>query len=348
MWDIRYDWLRAVFRSHFGIQPAIDLSGQGSHYVLPDYRVCQNGTILISLLNETTNSASVTLASPTLLAGKTVENLTTGGIVETNSDGVLSLNMAGDDYVLLYAYSTGLVDQSLVTTNQNKLWFQSAPTAIWPSLTTNQVTIGYDTRDTNLKVAVSLERVLAPNKTYALSQAIPVSGKGAQTIPLPVPDEDPNDIYYVSSHDGGRYVLHAWLEKGGVRVSDTTIPVRLLWAVHPLSLPTSVAAGNTYPVTVEWQELPSYDPLEYPMPLSRADMWDPYAGKFQFYDVLLELRNAAGLVAWDPFLTSSGTDQHAFSIAVPTGAPLPVRRLMCLTDSRTAGLEKIQTILLRG
>src|SRR5439155_12261237 len=228
---------RAIFRSHFGIQPAIDLSGAGSRYIAPNYRICGDGSILISLLNEHTNATSVTLSSPTLLTGKTVENLTTGGVIETNSDGIISLNMAGDDYVLLYAYaSAGAIDQSLVNTNQNKLWFQSAPTAIWPSLTTNQVTIAYDVREPNLKVAVSLERVLGPNKTYGVSPAVPISGQGSQTLPLHVPDADPNDINYISSRDGGSYILHAWLEKAGVRVSEATLPVRLLWALHPLSL----------------------------------------------------------------------------------------------------------------
>src|SRR5437660_2682963 len=215
--------------------------------------MCGDGSSLISLLNEHTNSAAVTLSSPTLLIGKTIENLTTGGIIETNSDGTISVNLSGDDYVLLYAYAAGgAIDQSLVSTNQNKLWFQSAPPAIWPSLTTNQVTIGYDTREPNLKVAVSLERVLPPNKVYALSQAVPISGQGSQTLALPVPDADPNDINYISSHDGGRYVLHAWLEKSGVRISEGTLPVRLLWAVHPLSLPTNITAGSTYAVPVEW------------------------------------------------------------------------------------------------
>ncbi|HTL17663.1 MAG TPA: beta-galactosidase, partial [Patescibacteria group bacterium] len=307
-WDIRYNWLRAIFRSHFGVQPVVDLSGAGASYVLPDYRICRDGSILISLLNEHTNSASITLASPSLLTGKTVENLTTGGIVETNSDGVLSLTLSGDEYVLLYAYAAvGLVDQSLVNSNQNKIWFQSAPTAIWPSLTTNQVIIGFDTREAGLTLAITLERLLAPNKTYATSQAVPISGKGSQSLSLAVPDADPNDIYYLSSPEGARYILHASLQKGGVRVSETTLPVRLLWAAHPLSLPTSVVAGSTYSVPVEWQELPSYLPQEYPTPLNRADLWEPYEGKFQFYDIIVQLRNNGGVVASDHYLTSTGT-----------------------------------------
>src|SRR6185436_18739310 len=130
------------------------------------------------------------------------------------------------------------------------------------------------------------ERAVGPTKTYATSAPVAVTAKGTQTISLVVPDADANDIYYVSTHDGGRYILHAWLEKSGARVSEVTLPVRLLWAAHPLSLPTNIVAGSTYSIPIEWQELPSYDPSEYPTPLSRADLWQPYAAKSQFYDVI--------------------------------------------------------------
>ncbi len=153
LWDTRYDFIHAIFRDHFGIQPVVEVTGVNSKYILPDYRICQNGSVLISLLNEDTNIANITVSSPKLLAGKIVENLTTGGIISTNSNGQVSLTMTDDDYVLLYAYSPtagGGAQQSLVNSNQNKLWFQSAPAAIWPSLSINQVTIGYDTQETDL------------------------------------------------------------------------------------------------------------------------------------------------------------------------------------------------------
>ena len=323
-WDIRYDWLRAIYRSHFGITPAIDLTGPGAQYVLPDYRVCSNGSILISLLNEHTNTASVTLTATNLLRGKTVENLTTGGIVETNSDGVIQVNLSDDEFVLLYAYnSVGGVDQSLINSNPNKLWIQSAPPAVWPNGSNSNLTIGYDTRETNLTLFTSVERVLLPSKVFGKSAASIVGGKGTAVIAVPVPDADPNDIDYVSSHDGGKYVFHAWLEKSGARVSETFLPVRLLWGVRPLALPPSVIAGSNYQITLEWQELPSYEPAENPTPLSRADLWEPLKGSSQYYNVVLELRSAGQLIASNSFLTSTGTDRHTFNVAVPANAGGP-------------------------
>src|SRR6185436_10724963 len=52
LWDFRSDWLRAIYRTHFQVTPAIDLSGPGAQYVSPDYRMCANGSVLVSLLNE--------------------------------------------------------------------------------------------------------------------------------------------------------------------------------------------------------------------------------------------------------------------------------------------------------
>jgi hypothetical protein len=76
-----------VFESHFGVLPRLDLSGPGSSYVIPDLRVCANGSLLISLLNANVASANVTLRAPPLLAGLTVENLTRGGMEAIDSDG---------------------------------------------------------------------------------------------------------------------------------------------------------------------------------------------------------------------------------------------------------------------
>src|SRR6185503_11777828 len=84
-WNVHSYWLRSIYRDHFGITPKLDLTGPGALFVITDYRICRNGSILISLLNEDTNNATVTVTAPTLLTGRVVENLTAGGIVSTNS-----------------------------------------------------------------------------------------------------------------------------------------------------------------------------------------------------------------------------------------------------------------------
>ena len=104
------------------------------------------------------------------------------------------------------------------------------------------------------------------------------------------------------------------------QTSEAVLPVRLLWGVRPISLPQTVLPNNTYHISLEWQELPSYDPSENPSPLSRADVWQPLLGKIQNYDVVLELRTNGVMAASDHFLTSTGTTNHQFSIAVPGNA----------------------------
>src|SRR5205814_318822 len=147
-----------------------------------------NGSILLSLLNEDTNSATITVTAPALLAGKTVENLTRGGIVATNSNGAVTLTLADDDYVLLYAYTNMAgVDLSLIDSNPNKVWIQSAPPAVWPNGPGYTATIGYDTRETNLNLVVSFERSLFPAKTYSQSTPAVVGGQGSLTVTIPIP-----------------------------------------------------------------------------------------------------------------------------------------------------------------
>jgi len=50
-WNIHSYWLRSIYRDHFGIVPKITLNGSGAEFVITDYRLCRNGSILISLLN---------------------------------------------------------------------------------------------------------------------------------------------------------------------------------------------------------------------------------------------------------------------------------------------------------
>ncbi|MEO8429291.1 MAG: hypothetical protein ABI651_19545, partial [Verrucomicrobiota bacterium] len=318
-WDVRYDWLRAIYRDHFGIKPALDLTGLGAAYIALDYRICRNGSILISLFNQHTNRASLTLVATGLLKGKTVENLTAGGILASQSDGGVNLDLAGDEYVLLYAYASGdSRDESLVNSSPHKLWFESAPVAVWPNGVGYDVNIGYEIRDAGMNLVVSFERLHPSNKTYGQSARVSVSGKGKQSVRVPVPDADLNDPGYLSSRNGGEYILHAWLETAGLRVSETSLPVRLLWGVHPLSpLPANAIRGHSYPVTMEWQELPSGQPGD-PTPLSRADLWESLQATAEHFKVVVEMKANNLVVASDEFVTSTATESHQFSLTAPS------------------------------
>jgi hypothetical protein len=322
-WDLRFDWLQAVYRFHFGMIPRIDLSGTGAKYVISDYRICSNGSILVSLVNENTAAASIRLSAPGLLLGKTVENLTRGGILETNSDGVVNLSLLGDEFVLLYIYpSSNGKDDSLVNSNPAKMWFDDAPTAVWPRGTNYAVQVGYDTQGADLTLFTSFESVKPSNRTYGQSSGASVTGKGTNQVQVPIPDADLNDPDYISTPDGGEYVFHAWLERDGAPLSEVFLPVRLLWGVRPQFLPPLVTPGSTYPVRVEWEELPSYAPGD-PTPLGRGALWDSLSAK-QHYDIILELIGGAGqILAAVTNVTTEGSGTNLFSITVPTGAQGP-------------------------
>jgi hypothetical protein len=324
LWDVRYKVLRSIYRSHFGMSPSIDLSGPGASRVSTSYRLCANGTVLIGLLNEDTNTAALTISAPALLAGRTVEDLSAGRILTRLSSGSLTCLAPGDQCTLLYAYpSAGGSDASLANSSPEKVWFQTAPNTVWPSANPWDIDVSYDAVTTNLSLSVALEQVQPYNRLIARSAPVSVNGVGTATLHLPVPDADPNDLFYLSSRTGARYAIRAVLARDGLPVSTTAVSVRLVFGVRPSQpLPASLAAGQAYPIEVAWEELPSYR-FGGSVPLDRGRMWDSSAATLEHYGIVLKLQSGNSVVASNFFLTSIGTGTNRFLVSVPLGAVGP-------------------------
>jgi len=323
-WDTRYAILRAIYRDHFGLQPAVDLSGPGSEHVLSTYRLCANGSVLIALLNEDTNAARLTISAPKLLTGCKVEDLSLGGVLTQNSNGTLTYTNQGDDCVVLYAYkSDGQHDNSLANPNPNKLWFQAAPLAVWPTGFPYSVSVGYDAQDTNLALTVTLEQTWPRPAVCSQSSSAAIAGQGTLVVQVPVPDADAHNPDYLSSREGGQYVLHASLGQAGVPVSDVYLPIRLLFGVYPIQpLPSALIPGQTCQVGLGWEELPGYA-FGHDTPLDRAALWDSAAYGQEHYLIALQLKSGSLVVATNRFLIGAGTGSNTVSIVVPSGAVGP-------------------------
>jgi hypothetical protein len=321
-WDTRFKILQAIYRYHFGLLPTITLNGPGSEHVLPMYRICRNGSVLIGLLTEDTNTATLTIAAPTLLQGRVIEDLSNGGVLTTNSTGTITYTNKGDECTILYAYRrTAQQDDSLINLNRNKVWFESSPLSIWPTAPSD-VRIGFDTQDPNLALRVTLEQVSPHRRVFGSSDLRPLAGRGSLLIPVPVPDADANDPGYLSSHNGAQYIFRASLIQSSISVSEASIPVRLLFGVYPIDpLPSALTAGQTYQVRLGWEELPSY--LTPSTPIDRAALWDSRDWGKEHYRVVLELWSGNTIVVSNRFLTSSGTSNATFSVTVPQNAVGP-------------------------
>jgi hypothetical protein len=100
-WARHYDWLKAIFLTGFGIQPAINVIG--SQYVLVDYRICADGSVLISAKNYRNDAQETVSISTSLIQGKNIEAFIAGGIIEENSDGIITITLEPDGHELLYA-----------------------------------------------------------------------------------------------------------------------------------------------------------------------------------------------------------------------------------------------------
>jgi hypothetical protein len=244
--------------------------------------------------------------------------------LERNSDGLVELVLRDDDYVLLYAYDpAGGAAESLVNPNVAKVWFKSAPLAVWPKETAYPVEVGYSTDGAELDLTVSLEWVGkrgaagALPRNYAKAPAVAVRDLGTNRVEIVIPEADLGDPNFVSSADGGEYVFKAWLSRAGLTVSETTLPVRLLWGIRPFGkpLPENVTAPGQFEVDLEWQELPSLEPRSS-WPLSRADLWDSLEANDERYEIVLELKQRSGqVVGSDRHVTSEASGVHRFHVA---------------------------------
>jgi hypothetical protein len=323
-WDTRYAILRAIYRDHFGLQPVIDLSGPGATHVLSSYRICANGSTLIALLNEDTNAAVLTISAPSLLQDCTIEDLSLGGVLARNSSGSITYTNKGDECVVLYAYkSNGQHDDSLVNASPNKVWFEAAPLAAWPAGSAASVTIGYDVRDADLTLGVTLEQVSQRQIVFGRSAVTNVVGRGTLVVPVPLPDADANNPYYISSHQGAQYVFHASLARASSPVSDVSLPVRLLFGVYPVRpLPSGLLPGHTYEVGLGWEELPSFLSPDH-TPLDRAAIWDSQDVDKERYRVVLELSSGSNVAVSNSIVTSDGTGSHTFAVTVPSDSSGP-------------------------
>jgi len=325
-WDVHNMMLDAIYAEYFGITPVIEISGAGAAaYVTPDYRICSNGTVLISLLNMSAETATVTVTAGSLLNGKKVENLTQGGVLSESAGNSVVVDMIGDEFVLLYIYNTtGSSDDSLVNPEPEKIWIEDAPIRVWPRGEDYPLEIGYDTLGNSRDLKIGFERV-DPDISFATSFYYAVSGQGVVTGTVPVPDANLLDPTYISTWNDAEYVFHAWLENSGVVMSETEVPITLLWGVRPVSVPTNIQTTTSYDITVEWQNIPSYIPTNYPTPLHRADVWPAeLESTFENYYVYLFLLNSnMNIVTTSRVVTSVGTGSNTFSVMTPASLPEP-------------------------
>jgi hypothetical protein len=337
-WDVRTMILDAVLKQTFGMDPVIELSGDPyARYVASDYRICTNGSVLISLLNMSGPDHPITnllIHAPSLFNGRRVENLTRGGIIRDYAGDYISVSLAGDEFLLLYAYdSNAQGDASLISTNKGKIWFMngqgSVPTRVYPSTRWYDVHVGYNIPAgwdwENLRVA--LERVGADGSRtrYGVSQSNWVaSGEGNLWARIPVQPSNKDDPNYVSTLNGGKYVISAWLEDMGGEHVRTEVPVEMFWGVKVDAPPFELQPNTEYPIPVTWEDVPAYLPEEGVCPFNRARQWPPSDEGVlrQSYRIVLDLLDAqTNLLTTTNFITRSGSGMQFLNVMTPAEVP---------------------------
>ncbi|KPK42528.1 MAG: hypothetical protein AMJ78_02245 [Omnitrophica WOR_2 bacterium SM23_29] len=243
-WAQHYDWLKAIFLTGFGIEPTLNLTS--SQYVLADYRTTKDGSILVSFKNYRNDEDQTVTLTTDLIKGKTVENLTKGGIIETNSDGVISITLEADDHQLLYAYDgapSAKVRISDARATVHPLGDESYPVKIW-----------YDTQGATYNLVVDFRD---STKIYGTANTV-VTGAGEETLWVYIPDANFADSGYESTPEGGEYYFEAYLDGSGTKVAQNTHETQLLWGIKPTTLPTILTKGSFYNINIRWESLPEY------------------------------------------------------------------------------------------
>ncbi len=271
-WKWRYDYFGAIVRDYFGVQPLVRCTGTNAFLCLPEYRTCTNGATLWQVKNYFYNRFATNYVGgepltftiqSSLFTGKTIRAFEQGRLLETNSDGTISITLVPDGHDMLLAYAPGTNRQELVQ-------LSSAPSVVHPGGDrVFQVKAKYDCAgSTGLSLKVAFKEAGdngdgVTNEIYAI-QTNAVTAGGEAEFWMWVPFYRQGDTDYKSTPDGGKYEFTAWLEKaGGVKVAQAIPrPAMLEWGVRPTaSTPTNMTKGGTATLPVEWEDL--YEPLSW-------------------------------------------------------------------------------------
>ena len=274
-WKWRYDYIGAVVREYFGIDPLIRVQGTNAFLCLAEYRTCTNGATLWQVKNYFydrfhTNHVggypmTFTITSD-LFAGRTIKGFEQAKLYEQDSDGTIDVTLVPDGQEILLAYTP--------KTNDIVCQLADAPSVIHPFGDKNyQVKVKYDTGiQTNLVLKIALIGGLDGSQTYQVISTN-ITGSGLQAFYMWIPDANQGDANYVSTPDGGSYRFVTWLEDANSNVVGETAmqDTQLKWGVSPAApLPTTMEKGSVTNIPVEWEELYEYLYWQH-CPISRND-----------------------------------------------------------------------------
>ncbi|MFH0880390.1 MAG: hypothetical protein V2A34_11810, partial [Lentisphaerota bacterium] len=265
-WKWRFDYFGAIVRDYFGVASPLQITGPNAYLGLADYRICTNGSTLWQVKNylydrfNTNGTGGTSLVfniQSSQFNGKTIRAFEQGRIIETNSDGVISLTLPPDGQEILLAYAPG-------TNRTEVVQIMDAPSVDTPmGEKSAKLTIRYDgCGASNLLLKAAFKEVGdngdgLTNEVYVVVSNI-VAGAGKSIVWVWITDFTQSDSDYISTPDGGKYEFVAWLEaSNGVRLAEAIpFPTTLTWGMRPTSaMPTNMSVGGTYSIPIEWENL---------------------------------------------------------------------------------------------
>ncbi|OGV43413.1 MAG: hypothetical protein A2X46_13410 [Lentisphaerae bacterium GWF2_57_35] len=278
-WKWRYDYFGAIVKDYFGVQPPLQVVGANAYLCLAEYRTCTNGATLWQVKNYMYDTnyanggpdATFTIQS-SLFNGKTIRAFEQGKVIETNSDGLISIVLKPDGHEMLMAYAPG-------TNRQEVCQISAGPGVVHPGGDrVYEIKVMFDCLlATNLNLRLAFKEAgnngdALTNEIYAIQTNL-VRGAGETNFFMWIPPYNQADSDYKSTPDGGRYEFAAWLENPvGVKIAQAAPRATVLeWGVRPTAaVPTNMTKGGTTTLPFEWEEL--YEPLSWQnTPMARND-----------------------------------------------------------------------------
>jgi len=218
---------------------------------MADQRVSvYSGTIFMTVMNWSDDTTENVVVTNTALRGKTIVNLYTNRVVETNSDGKLTLSLAPNQMLILKAAPGGPKPSVKIT---------DLPTEVWPTGRTYTVTVNYDTatyagKNNNILLEFRTNGKVFSSNTVAIANA-----NGQIDITIDVPSADLSNTAYRSSDAGNNYYFRVALRNTAAgtttNIATTSLPTMVSFGIKPVALPTSLTAGAIRNTKLTWEHL---------------------------------------------------------------------------------------------
>ncbi len=241
IWITHVNYLRYLFFTVLGISSPVSITGYG--FVVSQMLQTTGGRSLIYLSNWNPSASDSVLITIPSLQGMTVYDMLNGGAPVSTNGGIIQVTLGADDLRMLIAEPTKKANVKILT--------DTTAMEIYPQLDAIPVHIRYDAGGVTQPLTLVLEYKNQFGVINTANQV--VQNSGDTNLYLLLNDATYTDTNYISTDEGGRYHLRAYLVDGAnVVIAETKLSVYVSLYIAPVSLPSTGVVGLPLNFTAKW------------------------------------------------------------------------------------------------